>query len=461
MFSEKGFAPLIIIIVATLIMGTGVSSFLIFRENNLEKLAKSKKESNHQLKIESKPVILPAQNQTQGHVPKTQQTRDPWKDPIPTAPTNLALPIAAKDINVIDGLLSPYGIVRHSRDGGIGHGGIDFPLGGDSPIYAVANGTIIKNSLEESETSGAGRTVDVLIVPGVMQGEGWIFKYDHINLDPGLAVGSSVQKSQKIGTNAFKQRGNNHIGLEYHIRNFTIARQKICWVDRLESSARQELENEFNQIKNIAAFIQSWQTANEEGYYQYKGLLDRTRYPDGPQLCYSLGLDARVPMGAGVTPQATQQSSAYKKEIYGDRTPFYQKEGVSFEYYWPTDLIAPGLSAEETEILVHNESGKATEVSFVEVEFNLNGKKYIAPPGSWEKFVSRLSWDRIEYRIFTRGAVNPPFTLSPGQKGKLHYHFSFSEIPTLDMPQSAKIKINFSVDGVSSMLDQTVDRLLR
>lgn len=399
-------------------------------------------------------------NQTHSDVGKSQTVRDPWKDPIPAAPVNLALPIAVQDIDIATTLLSPYGIIRHSRDRGIGHGGIDFPLKRGSPIYAAANGVIIKNTLEESEGSGQGRTVDVLIGPGETQSEGWIFKYEHINLEPGLAVGNVVQKGQKIGTNAFEQRGNNHIGLEYHIKNFTIARQKICWIDRLEPTARQQLEGEFDRIKNNSAFIQSWQMANEEGYYQYRGLLDATKYPDGPQLCYVLGLDSRIPVSVEHAAPSAPQSNAETKEIYGERTPFYQKDNVSFEYYWPADPIASGLSAEETEILVHNESGKAVEISFVEVDFNLSGKSYVSPPGSWEKYPSRLDWNRVEYRIFPRGAANPPFTLSANQKGKLHYHFSFSEIPTPDKPQSAKIKIYFSVGETSYVLDQIVNRPL-
>lgn len=222
-----------------------------------------------------------------------QKPRDPWRDPIPAAPTNLALPILVEEINVTDELLSPYGIIRKSGDGGIGHGGIDFPLERGSPVYAVADGTVIKN---DSEDVGGGNTVDILILPGGFPGEGWIFKYEHINLEPGLAVNSNVKKGQKIGTNAFQQRGNNHIGLEYHIRNFTIASYKICWVDRLEPIAREQLENAFNMMKKTPAFIQSWQTATTEGYYQYRGLLDKTKYPDGPQLCYPLGTDARIPV---------------------------------------------------------------------------------------------------------------------------------------------------------------------
>lgn len=231
------------------------------------------------------------QKKEQKYNSKTQQARDPWHDPLLPAPTNLALPIVVEDIDIIHELLSPYGIIRKSGDGGIGHGGIDFPLVSGSPIYAVLDGTIIKNDLEDS---GGGKTVDVLILPGEFSGEGWIFKYEHIALEPLLAIGSSVRKGQKIGTNAFSERGNNHIGLEYHIRNFTIAREKICWVDRLEPIARQQLKNKFNQLKKTSAFLQSWQTAHAEGYYQYKGLLDEIKYPNGPELCYQLGTDARI-----------------------------------------------------------------------------------------------------------------------------------------------------------------------
>ena len=246
-----------------------------------------------QPKVKPKPTASSTPKQTPEYVTQTTQTRDLWKDPLPPAPTNLALPIVVNDIDTINGLLSPYGIIRKSGDGGIGHGGIDFPLVNGSPIYAVAEGTIIKNYVEDV---GGGKTVDVLIVPGEFQGEGWIFKYDHMALEAGLAVGSNVQKGQKIGTNAFEQRGNNHIGLEYHVNNFSIARTKICWVDLLEPTARQQLEDKFNQIKKTQTFLESWQTANAESYYQYKGLLNKTKYPDGPQLCYPLGTDTRVPL---------------------------------------------------------------------------------------------------------------------------------------------------------------------
>ncbi len=270
------------ILIGIVVAAIGIMSYFVFRGFNYADAPITF--------LENAPEQQPSVTMPKPTIQSTQ-TKDLWSDPLPLAPVNLALPIIVDDVDVTNILLSPYGIIRKSGDGGIGHGGIDFPLVRGSPIYAVANGTIIKNNVEDS---GGGKTVDVLIVPGEFQGEGWIFKYEHIALEPGLAVGNAVRKGQKIGINAFEQRGNNHIGLEYHVKNFTIARAKICWVDLLGQTARQQLEDKFNQIKKTQTFLESWQTANEEGYYQYKGLLDKTKYPDGPRLCYRLGTDARI-----------------------------------------------------------------------------------------------------------------------------------------------------------------------
>ena len=45
-----------------------------------------------------------------------------------------------------------------------------------------------------------------------------------------------------------------------------------------------------------------WATASEEGMNAYKELLNRERFPEGPQLCYSLGLDVRVRAPLSPTP---------------------------------------------------------------------------------------------------------------------------------------------------------------
>jgi len=40
----------------------------------------------------------------------------------------LALPFDIQDIDLYQRMISPFGLIRHSKDSGIGHGGIDIPL---------------------------------------------------------------------------------------------------------------------------------------------------------------------------------------------------------------------------------------------------------------------------------------------------------------------------------------------
>lgn len=146
-------------------------------------------------------------------------------------------------------------------------------------------------------------------------------------------------------------------------------------------------------------------------------------------------------------------------ERYGNRTPFHKRDGVSFEYYWPLDPVAGQMSEEETEVLVHNESGKPVAITSVGLEYTLAGRRYVPPSGSWEKFASRQSWDRTEYRIFNNsGAIIPPFHLAAGEKGKLHYHIQFAEQPSKAKTQSVGVKVGFAVGGVSYTLEETISR---
>ena len=221
-------------------------------------------------------------SESEGTVPRQTETPDP---------TNLALPVDAEDIDLKNSLVSPYGIIRHSKDMVHGHGGIDLPLAIGDSIYAVDDGTIITNELVTDKRGGY--IVDLFIAPGVRDGEGWIFKYEHVTLEPGLDVSSEVKKGQLIAKSSILF-GNNHVGLEYVFNNFKFSSDKICWVDQLEPTAKNILEEKFDQIKVTPEFIGGWETVNEEGYYSHRALLDTEQFPDGPQLCYTLGLDPRV-----------------------------------------------------------------------------------------------------------------------------------------------------------------------
>ena len=195
--------------------------------------------------------------------------------------------------------ISPFGIIRHSRDAGHGHGGIDIPLNADAPIYAVGDGAIL--SAEVSSDDAGGSDIKLLIFGS--RGEGWGFLYEHVTLEPGIAPGSAVTRGQLIAKNGLtKNRRNNHFQLSYMFNEYTFYRDHRCWVDHLDPSSKNLLLDYFNSPEAVAKLSGQWETASEEDMNAYKELLNRQRFPEGPQLCYPLGLDVRVSATLSPTP---------------------------------------------------------------------------------------------------------------------------------------------------------------
>ena len=199
---------------------------------------------------------------------------------------DFALPFDMGDMKVAT--IKPFGPIRRSSDSGIGHGGIDIPLIDNAPLYAVASGVII--SVEEGSRGGrGGNDVMLLLRTDGVTDSGWYFEYEHITLESGIGVGSQLSKGQLIGRNP-GTAANNHLELAYWDGSFT--HSKKCWVDFLEFL---DFLNYFNNtIRNDSGFINSWMTAQDEGYYPLKAFLDSTLYPNGAQLCYELGADVRI-----------------------------------------------------------------------------------------------------------------------------------------------------------------------
>ena len=203
---------------------------------------------------------------------------------------DLALPFRVEDL--AGGFISPFGIIRHARDAGHGHGGIDVSLKARAPVYAVADGTIL--SAERSSDGAGGFDVKLLISGS--DGEGWGFLYEHVVLEPGLAVGSRVSKSQFIARNGLTtNRRNNHLQLSYMFNDYAFFRDQTCWVDHLDPSSQTSLLDYFGSAEIKERVITQWGTAIEEGMKAYTELLNEERFPEGPRLCYPMGLDVRVP----------------------------------------------------------------------------------------------------------------------------------------------------------------------
>lgn len=211
------------------------------------------------------------------------------------APLNLALPFDVEDAGGGNEFFTPFGLIRHERDKGYGHAGIDIPLSRDDEIYAVSDGKIVANYPATDGGEGnnfEGNNVVLLITEGYRQGEGWGFLYEHIDLISGINVGSVVSKGQLIGASALAN-GNNHLGLVYYFNNFKYVKDPRCWIEHLNSEDKQRLLAKWEEIQVSSKFIQSWNSTFEDGAYPYRALLDETNYPNGPQLCYEYGLNVR------------------------------------------------------------------------------------------------------------------------------------------------------------------------
>ena len=228
----------------------------------------------------------------------------------------MALPFRKEDVGDSNEFISPFGIIRHSRDAGHGHSGIDIPLNANAPIYAVADGTILSTELSSDQAGGS----DVKLLISENRGEGWGFLYEHVALEPGITLGSAVAKGQLIARNGLTtNRRNNHFQLSYMFNEYSFYRDHRCWVDHLDSSSKKLLLDYFNSHGALVKLTAQWEAASEEGINAYKDLLNRDRFPDGPQLCYSLGLDVRV--SATLTPTVTPTRTPIGRTATPTRVP--------------------------------------------------------------------------------------------------------------------------------------------
>lgn len=156
-----------------------------------------------------------------------------------------------------------------------------------------------------------------------------------------------------------------------------------------------------------------------------------------------LGIMAFGFFSRGSLPPQDQQD--YKQS---GSNPFYFQDDLSLTHSWPGE---GNFSNEETEILLFNESNSSIEVKSFDLDYSVEGKTYPHKSGTWEKFPSKTSWERIEYlNISPQYYKNEPLILTSGQKGKLHWHIQFGPNP-LDGKQIVTVKLTLIKD------DQTIN----
>lgn len=135
---------------------------------------------------------------------------------------------------------------------------------------------------------------------------------------------------------------------------------------------------------------------------------------------------------------------------------FHQRDGLTLEYYWPLDTRG-FLSADETEILAYNESDETIEFTALDMTFLENGKLLAKISGTWEKFGSRNSWDRIEYIMIPPSSYDDaPLLVYPGEKAKIHWHVD--PIASADSAQSVVLDLTFAIGTHTEKITDTLWR---
>ena len=134
---------------------------------------------------------------------------------------------------------------------------------------------------------------------------------------------------------------------------------------------------------------------------------------------------------------------------------FYSKDDISLKHTWPGE---GNFSNEETEILLFNESSSSIEVKSFNLEYQVEGKTYPHKSGTWEKFPSKTSWEKIEYIMLSpQHYKGEPLILKPGQKGKLHWHMEFGSQP-LDGKQIIQLKLTLLKGNETITIDEQFNR---
>ncbi len=92
------------------------------------------------------------------------------------------------------------------------------------------------------------------------------------------------------------------------------------------------------------------------------------------------------------------------------------------------------------------------------MSYKVEGKAYPEKSGTWEKFPSKTSWEKIEYlNISPQYYKGEPLILTPGQKGKLHRHIQFGSQP-LDGKQTVLLKLTLLKGGENIIIDEQFNR---
>ena len=288
------------ILIVALVLG-GVSVAVFFAFSGVELLLEYANEEYAEMQRESGESGRAREQAGEDSAPPEAAGREPLEPP-----TGLSLPVNVSDLRTGGNVMvSPFGIVRRASVDQLefGHGGIDLPLPPGSPLFAVADGEVIKYRPGTDMSAGGGGEIWLLLTGEQdgdpfddAQGKGWVFIYEHIEPKASLAVGNRVKRGDVIAENMMETvYATVHLQLTYVFDKRLYTRDSRCWTDFLVEADAAALNAWFKGVKDENADI--WSGIVEEGFQVHAGLLDKATYPNGPQMCYPPGTDGRVPVG--------------------------------------------------------------------------------------------------------------------------------------------------------------------
>lgn len=160
-----------------------------------------------------------------------------------------------------------------------------------------------------------------------------------------------------------------------------------------------------------------------------------------------------------VKPEPHQQRTSTEQNLPPPSPAIFHQDGkVVFEHYWPLDLLAQHLKADESEMVVYNDGDSNIQITSTDMKFLLDGKSYSQYSGTWEKFPSRTSWEKLEYiNIKSDYYKNEPLILQPGQKAKIHYHYKF-DTDIANKKHAVQINLKYKLNGLEKNIDKKLER---
>lgn len=283
------------ILIVALVLG-GVSVAVFFAFSGVELLLEYANEEYAEMQRESGESERAREQAGEDSVPG-EAAGQAGQEPL-EPPTGLSLPVNVSELGTGGNVMvSPFGIVRRASVDQLefGHGGIDLPLPPGSPLFAVADGEVIKYRPGTDMSAGGGGEIWLLL--SGEQLNGWVFIYEHIEPNASLAVGDRVKRGDVVAINAMVTVfATVHLQLTYVFDERLYTRDSRCWTDFLVEGEAEALNAWFQGVKDENADI--WSGIVEEGFHVHAGLLDKANYLNGPQMCYPPGTDGRIPVGS-------------------------------------------------------------------------------------------------------------------------------------------------------------------